>query len=93
MRSVLIVSLLIASQLHISQVSAQDDNRFIDGKRILHVSEQEEKTWTICNHDEKKPVLQVFLGPQERVETVKYGECKEFTSKQISVEHSGRRER
>ena len=55
-------------------------------KKLLHNSESEERSYKVCHQNEKVPVMTVYVGRNARAVQLEYGECREFKSKQISVD-------
>lgn len=63
-------------------------------KKLLHNSDQEERSYKVCHRNEKVPVMTVYVGKNARAVQLEFGECREFKSKQISVDkHEKERKR
>ena len=63
------------------------------GKKILHNSTNVERPYMVCNRNEDVRYMKVYVGRNARAVEVRYGECKEFKAKQISVDEPPKKER
>ena len=72
---------------------AEPDPGAYRDKKLLHNSDTEERSYKICHQNEDVPVMNVYVGKNARTVQLEYGECREFKSKQISVDKPKKKER
>ncbi len=86
MNTVKLFALSLAFSLTPAIASAAPNLGPHQGKKILHFSKDKQKSWKVCNQNAEQPVLRVYVGRNARMTEIRYGECKEFKSKEISID-------